>query len=183
MKAQLLAGWNRRRYDAAFLEYYPLLHQPPPPSLAARLSLDMPYTPRDSRVFDMLFDLWLRSSQQMKFLSAANGARYLHVVQPNQYYSKHVFSEHEKQIAFVAPETPEYNHGIASGYALLQERQAVLDANGIVSAVGLFDGETDEVYMDNCCHYTAKGENLLGRLVATEVARRLEAASLTPRRP
>src|SRR5262249_47036788 len=52
VKAQLLAGWNRRRYDAAFQEYYPLLHQPPPPSLAARLSLDMPYTPRDSRVFD-----------------------------------------------------------------------------------------------------------------------------------
>src|SRR5262249_53253848 len=87
VKAQVLAGWNQRKYNAAFQEYYRLLNQPPMPFLAERFGLDMPYTTRDARVFDTLFDLWLRSSQQMKFLSAANGARYLHVVQPNQYYS------------------------------------------------------------------------------------------------
>jgi hypothetical protein len=65
----------------------------------------------------------------------------------------------------------------------LHERQAVLDANGIVSAVSLFDEEPDEVFLDNCCHFTARGENLLARFVAAEVKRRLDAAPLTPLRP
>ena len=183
VKAYVLAGWNRHKHAGAFREYWPLLNQPGMPFVADRFSLDMPYTPLGPRVFDLLFDLWLHSSQQMKLLSVANGARYLHVVQPNQYYSKHVFSEHEKQIALLAPESHEFHHGVAVGYALLQERQAVLDANGIVSAVSLFDEEPDEVYMDNCCHYTAKGEGLLGRFVAAEVERRLESAPLIPTRP
>ena len=183
VKAQVLAGWNRRRFASAFREYWTLLNQPRMPAVMDRFSLDMPYTTQDSRVFDMLFDLWLRPSQQMKFLSAANGARYLHVVQPNQYYSKHVFSEHEKEIALATPETHDYHHGAAVGYALLQERQAILDANGIVSAVSLFDEEPDEVFLDNCCHYTVKGENLLARFVSAEVQRRLETAPLTPIRP
>jgi len=183
VKAQVLAGWNRRKYAAAFREYWPLLNQPGMPYLTDRFSLDMPHTPLGPRVFDLLFDLWLRSSQQMKLLSVANGGRYLHVVQPNQYYSKHVFSEHEKQIALIASESLDYRHGVAVGYALLRERQAVLDANGIVSAVTLFDEEPDEVYLDSCCHFTAKGENLLGRFVAAEVERSLTSAPLTPRRP
>jgi hypothetical protein len=120
VKAQVLARWNRRRFATAFQEYWTLLNQPQLPALANRFSLDMPYTTLDSRVFDMLFDLWLRSSQQMKFLSAANGARFLHVVQPN--HSKHVFSQHEREIALATPETHDYHHGVAVGYALLRER-------------------------------------------------------------
>jgi hypothetical protein len=182
VKAHVLAGWNRRKYAAAFREYWALLNEPRMPFLMDRFSLDMPYTTLGPRVFDLLFDLWLRSSQQMKLLSVANGALYLHVVQPNQYYSKHTFSEHEKQIALLAPESHDHHHGVAVGYALLRERHAILDANGIVSAIGLFDEEPDEVFMDSCCHYTAKGENLMGRFVAAEVQRRLDAAPLTPLR-
>jgi hypothetical protein len=39
------------------------------------------------------------------------------------------------------------------------------------------------MFLDNCCHFTAKGENLLARFVAAEVQRRLEGAPLTPLRP
>ena len=71
------------------------------------------------------------------------------------------------------PDKHEYRLGVAGGYPLLDERKVVIQSNGIVSAIDLFDREHDEVYFDNCCHYTLKGINLMVQFVAEQVARRL----------
>ena len=127
----------------------------------------------DSQLFPALFDLWLRSSQQMRVLTEAQQGRYLHVVQPNQYYSRHPFTAREREIALAQKETMGYRQGVELGYALLTARSAILQQNGIVSAIALFDTIADEVYSDSCCHYTARGETLVAEFVATEAERRL----------
>jgi hypothetical protein len=72
----------------------------------------------------MLFDLWLRSAQEMRLLAEARGAGFLHVVQPNQYYSKHSFSQRERAVALSLPPEHEYRRGVEMGYALLAARSA-----------------------------------------------------------
>jgi hypothetical protein len=128
----------------------------------------------DAQVFPALFDLWLRSSQQMRVLTEAQKGRYLHVVQPNQYHTKHIFSPRERAIA-LGPQEIGYRQGVERGYALLMERSALLQANGIVSAIALFDDVPDEVYADSCCHYTARGETLFAEFIAIEAERQLAA--------
>jgi hypothetical protein len=140
--------------------------------LKAQLGLDLPLPQTD--IFDSIFQIWLRASQQMKALAQANGALYLHVIQPNQYYSKHVFTEHEKTTIGL-PADHEYRIGVGGGYRLLEERRALLDSNGIVSAIDLFDSEPNEVYFDPCCHYNGNGMRMFDRFVAEQVAKRIAA--------
>jgi hypothetical protein len=108
----------------------------------------------------------------MKVLSESNGSAFLHVIQPNQYYSKHLFSEHERLVAFLQS-NHEYRLGVEGGYPLFAQRKKVLETNGIASGVDLFDTEAQEVHVDNCCHYTALGLNLFLQFISENVARRL----------
>jgi hypothetical protein len=137
----------------------------------SRLGLDLPPLAADVDPFEHIFALWLRSSQQMRALAAANKIEYLHVVQPNQYYSRHAFSAGERKVALSLPPDHDYVTGIAKGYPLFAQRQAALAENGIVSAVGLFDDVHEEVYGDGCCHFTARGEVLFAEAVAREIVK------------
>jgi hypothetical protein len=184
LSAYLQASLNRRALSTALREYAALVtgsHNWS--SLKERLSLDLPHRAGDAEIFPMLFDLWLRSAQEMRRLAEGRGTGYLHVVQPNQYHSKHSFSPREQAVALSLPPEHDYRRGVESGYALLAERSATLDANRIVSAIDLFDASPDEVYSDNCCHYTASGETLLGRFIATQVGQRLTPGSPAGPRP
>ena len=168
------AMWNRRAYANATRDYSALMANSRNwLALRERLGLDLPVRISDAQIFPALFDLWLRSSQQMRVLTEAQQIRYLHVIQPNQYYSKHPFTPHEREIALAKDETIGYRQGVELGYALLTSRSAVLKENGIVSAIGLFDTVSDEVYSDSCCHYTATGETLFARFIAIEAEHRL----------
>jgi hypothetical protein len=133
-----------------------------------RLSLDMP-APKPEDPIQDLFDLWLRSSRAMRALAAAGATRYLHVVQPNQYFSRHRFSEHERRIA-VSTSLPT---GLDRGYALIEQRMPELAKLDIVSAIDLFDAVDGEVYADDCCHFNGRGETLFAEYVAKEIAGRL----------
>jgi hypothetical protein len=88
--AYVRAMWNRKAYANATRDYSALMTNSRNWfALRERLGLDLPVRISDTQVFPALFDLWLRSSQQMRVLTEAQQIRYLHVVQPNQYYSKH----------------------------------------------------------------------------------------------
>jgi hypothetical protein len=178
VKTYLQASWNRRVLSDALRQYGALVTGSQNwSSLKERLSLDLPHQATDAEVCPMLFDLWLRSAQEMRLLAERRGGAYLHFVQPNQYYSKHSFSPREQAVALSLPPEHEYRRGVELGYALLAERRATLNANGIVSAIDLFDAVTEDVYSDNCCHYTARGETLLGQFIAAQVEQRLKHGS------
>jgi hypothetical protein len=176
--AAVLAAWHRMMLSRYTRKYEAFFIQPNDwNDLREELGLDLSPRTAGQDVFESIFDVWLRCSQQMKMLAAANGAVYLHVVQPNAFYTRHAITRRES----AATLSHFYNVGIKSGYALLAERAATLRSNGIVSAVELFDDEPEPVYEDNCCHYTPTGETLLVQFITAQLERQLTATASVPR--
>lgn len=139
-------------------------------NLKTVLGIEASFMPAPSA--DSLFDLWLRSSRQMNALAQAAGASYLHVIQPNQYHSRHRFSEAERNVALSLPATHVYRLGAEQGYGLFQARRDLLSAHGIVNAADIFDHIDDQVYTDNCCHYTERGETVFADFLAEQIHER-----------
>ncbi|MDX1501228.1 MAG: hypothetical protein R3325_02615 [Thermoanaerobaculia bacterium] len=122
-------------------------------------------------------DLWQRSSELMNALAASVGARYLHLLQPNQYVpqSKPLAAE-ELERAW-APGSY-YGKHAASGYELLRERGARLRRRGVDfhDLTLLFAEIRDPIYVDPCCHYNMDGQTRLARAIGDLVADALTAA-------
>ena len=118
-------------------------------------------------LFDEIADLWLRGSIAMHDALAAQGLPYVHVLQPNQYVGNRRFGAEEARIA-LNPESP-FKRGAEHGYPRLTAALRALPApaNGwqIVDATHAFDTEPAPVYVDDCCHYTARGNEILADVV------------------
>jgi hypothetical protein len=130
------------------------------------LGLDMPMDLAAPDKVRTLFELWMRSSRQMRILAEANGIGLIHIVQPNQYYAKKAFTETEKKIALSLPADHVYRAGVGEGYRMFEAQPHP----GIVSALPLYDAEAGDIYVDNCCHVNARGETMLSEFVAARVA-------------
>jgi hypothetical protein len=115
-------------------------------------------------------DLWLRSSLAMDQMLRARSTAYLQVIQPNQWFRE--AGEYE-------PIDRDHSYGWVSepvnrGYPLLLERLSALASAGVgaLDATRVFTGEPSRaIYLDDCCHYTPHGNELL----FLAVAERLEA--------
>ena len=116
-------------------------------------------------------DVWKRSSLQMRALCEANGIRYLHFLQPNQYLpgSKPLTSE-ERATAYEA-EGP-YRPVIEEGYPLMQAAGRELAASGVEfhDLSGLFQDVEETLYVDNCCHFNGFGNELMSAAIADAMA-------------
>ena len=134
------------------------------------LGIDMPVDPKADGV-ERSFDIWLDADQAMAGLSKSAGARYVHVIQPNQYYSKKRFSDEEAKIALAMPKDNSARIGAERGYALFEQRADLLKSRGIISGVAIFDDQTAPMYVDSCCHYTRAGEDILADFVADQVVK------------
>jgi len=134
-----------------------------------RLGLDMPLTTSKERIVEDIFDTWLRCSDQMKNMANSIGAKYLHVVHPNMYYSKKVYTEAEKALMIL----PEIRLPSTAGLAFMESRAEILESRGIVSALAMFDDMPDTIYNDTTGHVNKLGETMLAELVAREVGSRL----------
>jgi hypothetical protein len=127
-----------------------------------------PPIPRGEKpLFDEIAGLWLRGSITMHDALAARGVPYVHVLQPNQYVGGRRFGAEEARIA-LNPDSP-FKRGAESGYPRLIAalRAMPVQVNGwrIVDATHAFDTEPALVYVDDCCHYTARGNEILADLV------------------
>ena len=129
------------------------------------LGLDLPVDVGQPDKVRALFELWLRSSRQLRLLAASNGIGVVHIVQPNQYYAKKAFTENERKVALSLPPGHPYRVAVGEGYRLL-EAEARPD---IISAIPLYDAETGDIYIDSCCHVNARGETMLSEFVAARV--------------
>ncbi len=112
---------------------------------------------------------WAGSSAMMAALAEGAGARYLHLLQPNQYAGARVFSPAEKRRA-LNPRSP-FRDPVRELYPLLREEGGRLAASGVhfVDATALFDDVPEPIYVDDCCHYTQLGNDILADLVASEI--------------
>ena len=106
---------------------------------------------------------WRNASVLMQQLLAARNIVYVHVLQPNQYYSTRAFTPAEKAIAF--NDGSPFKEGAENGYPFLEK---TLEP-GALNAVHLFDAAREPVYVDNCCHYTTSGNRLLADLIARAI--------------
>jgi hypothetical protein len=166
----LLVSYHSHRRAAALAEQGSVIADSEK-TIAIRqlLGLDMPYDAMEDQ-WEELLQIWLSSSEAMKDLSRGIGARYLHIIQPNQYVSGRQFSPDEAKIALSMPAEAAFRVGAEHGYSMLEQRAAPIAARGIVSAIHLFDREAGQVYVDNCCHYTQEGETIFARYVASQIA-------------
>ena len=128
----------------------------------------------DEVFFEQVADYWAKTSILMHQVARANNIPYFHFFQPNQYWkTDRKFSEAEKKIAL--SEASPYEKGVKIGYPLLLERIDGLKANNvnIFNAVKIFDGVSEPVYGDNCCHYNAKGEEVFSNYIGRSIVETL----------
>jgi hypothetical protein len=161
---QIVARW----YRADVVRFDALPSNPPQASL-----IHVTPKTRDragSDVFSSIAADWTAASILMNQLLTARGVRYLHVLQPNQYYTSRRFADGEQKVA-VNPDSP-FKPGVERGYPLLEK---ALEPDG-VNAIHIFDDERGAVYVDDCCHFTLTGNRILADAVAKAVLARLPSS-------
>jgi hypothetical protein len=158
-----------RRYQVQLLRFSAL------PSTASENSL-IHVTPSVKQrpgaiLFEDIARNWVSSSMLMNALLAARKIPYFDFLQPNQYYSQRTFTADEAKVA-LTDESP-FKPSVEAGYpALERELQSadVKNANlNLFDATGIFDREPSPVYVDNCCHYTLKGNQILADFIARTI--------------
>lgn len=132
----------------------------------------------EEQLYRALSALWERSSLQLSKLCEANGIRYLHFLQPNQYFEGSKPMTAAERAVAIDPASP-YVGSIGAGYPMLREaggrlRSAGVDFNDLTQ---LFARHEVPIYVDRCCHLNLTGNELL----ADAVADRIAAAPSSPR--
>ena len=105
--------------------------------------------------------MWVRTSALMQ--GWRQGATYVHLLQPNQYATARRFGDAEAK-AGLEPGVTIQAGGRArlSGLiAAVNALPATSDRPHIFDATRVFDAEPAPVYVDDCCHFTKKGNELL----------------------
>jgi len=162
--------WRVRDDYVRELGRYNTLPSNPPDNALVRVS-PAPRTRDAATLFSDIAATWARSSILMHDTLAARGTAYVHVLQPNQYYSMRAFSEAEAATALsdASPYKTAVEHGyprlVAAGASLLNRRIRFVDATGV------FNRTPAPVYMDNCCHYTLAGNQVLADFMAAAILR------------
>jgi hypothetical protein len=123
---------------------------------------------------EMYVDLaavWERCSQQMAHLAKGNGAVYLHFLQPNQYVPNSKRFTAEERAKAVGEKDPAARP-VRAAYPILQASGVELQRHGVrfFDLTGLFEHETETIYVDRCCHVNERGNELMARKVARELA-------------
>lgn len=183
MTANLIWRVADEQLQNATARYRAALDHPPPVDAKTRLTSDQraflgPATEYRSRR-ELYLDIarqWGRSSVLMNDLIAAQGGRYFHFLQANQYLlgSKPI-GEQEKKIA-INPASP-YRKPVEIGYPYLRAMGASLRRAGVwyEDLAGLFAGESEPIYVDDCCHVNKVGSSLLAQAIVTAIAARVNA--------
>ena len=109
-------------------------------------------------------DIWVNASIAMQGLAQQFGFDYLHVLQPNQYYTERTFSKAESEIAFRPGATYDRLVNLVPKFypaLILGGRRIAGRGIKFMDATTIFDQEKRTVYADNCCHYNDLGNSIL----------------------
>jgi hypothetical protein len=125
--------------------------------------------PDDAAFVENVVSTWFDSSVAMAGLARAFRIPYLHVLQPNQYFTKATFSDKQRKsiLSLDAPVTtmiPEVYQGYRTrAVQFPAKRVRFFDASTV------FDEQTAEIFVDNCCHFNEAGNKLLARAIAEQI--------------
>jgi hypothetical protein len=156
-------AWTHGRYQAELSRFASL---PPNPARASLVQVTPAVKRRDAAtLYDDIAAQWAAASVLMHDMLSARAAVYVHVLQPNQYYTKRRFAAEEAARAINAA-TP-FKPPVERGYPALQRASAKLKTKvPFFDATTIFDNEASAVYDDDCCHYTERGNELLADFIA-----------------
>jgi hypothetical protein len=121
----------------------------------------------DAEIYEHCASIWMRSSLQLHQLCAANGIRYYHFLQPNQYVSGSKPMEQQEK-------TDALNLGhrgrrpVEAGYPLLVREGRELTCQGVLftDLTQLFADHPEPTYCDWCCHLNSRGNELMAQKIA-----------------
>ncbi|HLO51110.1 MAG TPA: hypothetical protein VK211_22035 [Kamptonema sp.] len=131
---------------------------------------------KDPVAFEKMANNWAKSSIFMNKVLSSSNVLYFHFFQPNQYFTTpRVFSEAEKKVAF-NKDTP-YAKAVRIGYPILFTKFRNLQKNNvrIFDAVNIFDKTKESVYIDSCCHYNKRGEEIFANYVGSSILNKLRS--------
>ena len=158
--------WTLGRYQAELARYAGL---PPNAASASLIQVTPALKPRTAAtLYDDIAAQWAAASTLMREMLAARSAGYLHVLQPNQYFTRRRFGAEEARVAL--NEATPFKPPVERGYPALQRASAALrERERFFDATSIFDDERSAVYADDCCHYTQRGNELLADFLAARV--------------
>lgn len=112
--------------------------------------------------YENIVENFILHTNIFRAFSSFCGTKFLHILQPNQYYCGKTFSEYEleRSIDLSSP----YKPFIETLYPQLIAKLSDLyrdDPLHYLDATQVFDGTTDTIYCDSCCHYNIYGNSLL----------------------
>lgn len=130
----------------------------------------------DAVAFELMANNWAKSSIFMNKVLSSSNVPYFHFFQPNQYFTTpRVFTNKEKKIAF--NENSPYAKSVKIGYPILFSKFKNLKKNNvpIFDAVNIFDKTKDSVYVDSCCHYNKRGEQIFAEYVGSSILENIKS--------
>jgi len=124
----------------------------------------------ESYLFRDLASVWKMSSIQMHKLCSANGIRYFHFLQPNQYVpgSKKMG---EKELRQALLENHPYKNWVERGYPYLIKAGKDLVNQGVNfhDLTMIFADKIEPIYSDNIGHYNKTGNDILGIVIGKAI--------------
>lgn len=127
--------------------------------------------PGAAEMYRDLAATWSRSSLQMHQLCAANGIRYFHFLQPNQYVVDAKPMGRAERATAIWPGSA-FERSVRAGFPLLRDAGRQLASQGVEfhDLTGVFAGKSDPLYIDNCCHFNPQGNVIVGRAIGRSIA-------------
>ena len=121
------------------------------------------------RLFDEIAEHWAQCSIQMHSVCRGLGARYLHFLQPNQYdEGSKPMGAAERNVAVWDGSPWPFREGVRAGYPLLSAQSPRLARHGVAffDLRRVFADVSEPLYVDNCCHLSVRGNELLAEAIA-----------------
>ena len=167
----VVLDWNYGRVSARYSrELGRFSNLPANPPENALIQATPSITDRDRPgLFADIAGLWSGASLLMDQMVEARGGVYVHVLQPNQYFTKRRFAAAEAATAL--NRASPYKPSVETGYpALIAAVPRLTDAGvTFVDGTSAFDTVAAPVYMDDCCHYTLAGNRALADVIASSI--------------
>ena len=112
-------------------------------------------------------NIWMRSSLLLHQVCAANGIRYVHFLQPNQYIAGSKPMGGEERFIAVAKGHPGQKP-VETGFPVLIREGRNLVSRGVsfTDLTTVFADHPEPIYADHCCHVNHRGNELLAQRIA-----------------
>lgn len=124
----------------------------------------------EEQLYHDLVEVWKRCSLQMKNLCDANGAKYYHFLQPNQYVEgSKPMSEAERRQS--VNKESRFADGAVKGYPFLIKAGKDLQSAGVQFAdlTMIFSEHREVLYIDDCCHTNRDGTDIVANRIYEEI--------------